>query len=163
LFEPFVMSSKTNYAWDTSVIIAWLCEEPSAPLGDMGLVVDEIDGDRANLIFSVTTFAEILESKHTPEQIDKLNRFLRRSNVIRVDITFPIAQKASQIRNAGLQEGRKIKTPDATVLATAILHKADVLHSLDPHHLNLDGSPIVDGLRITLPRPLSGQRALPGT
>jgi predicted nucleic acid-binding protein len=156
------MSSKTNYAWDTSVIIAWLCDDPTAPLADIGLVVDEIDAGAANLIFSVTTFAEILESKYTAEQIDKLNRFLLRSNVIKVETTFPIAHKASQIRNAGLAEGRKIKTPDATVLATAILYKANVLHSLDAHHLNLDGNPIVDGLSISLPVPLSGQRGLPG-
>lgn len=151
------MSSKTNYAWDTSVLLAWLGEEQTAPLADMALVIDEIDGDKANLILSVTTFSEILESKYTAEQLDKLKRFLLRSNVIKVDTTFHIAQKASQIRNAGLAEGRKIKTPDATILATAILFKADVLHSLDPHHLNLNGSPIVDGLRITLPQLLSGQ------
>jgi predicted nucleic acid-binding protein len=157
------MSSKTNYAWDTSVILAWLNDEPSAPLADVGLVIDEIDGDKANLILSVTTFTEILESKYTAEQLDKLNRFLLRSNVIKVDTTFHIAQKASQIRNAGLAVGRKIKTPDATVLATAILFKANVLHSLDEHHLNLNGSPIVDGLCITLPQLLGGQRALPGT
>ncbi|MBI3465125.1 MAG: PIN domain-containing protein [Planctomycetes bacterium] len=156
------MSKRTNYAWDTSVLIAWLSDEATAPLGDIGLVVDEIDREKepANLIISVTTFSEILESKHTSEQIEKLGRFLLRSNVISVDTTFPIAQKASQIRNAGLKEGRKIKTPDAMIIATAVLLRADVLLSLDDVMLKLSESPIVDGLRITLPRPLSTQRGL---
>lgn len=159
--------SKTNYAWDTSVFIAWLAAEATAPLGDIGLVVDEIDKeeekDRANLIVAVTTFSEILECKYTSEQLEKLERFLKRSNVVKVDTTFPIATKASEIRNAGLLDGRKIKTPDATIVATAIVMRADVLHSLDDGILGLDGRPYVEGLRITPPRPLSGYRALPGT
>ena len=161
------MSKIINYAWDTSVFIAWLGAEATAPLGDIGLVVDEIDKedekDRANLIMAVTTFAEILACKYTSEQLDKLNRFLMRSNVVKVDTTFPIATKASQIRNSGLLEGRKIKTPDATIVATAVVMRVDVLHSLDDGILALDGRAYVDGLRITPPRPFSGQRALPGT
>ena len=61
--------SKTNYAWDSTVVIAWLSEEASAPLDDMQAVVEEIDGGTANLIFSVLTFSEILESKYTADQL----------------------------------------------------------------------------------------------
>ena len=60
------------------------------------------------------------------------------------------------IRDAGLREKRRIRTPDATILAVAILHKAHVLHSLDDGMLSLNGSTIVDGLSITRPFPLSG-------
>jgi predicted nucleic acid-binding protein len=150
--------SKTNYGWDTSVVIAWLCEEASAPLDDMQLVVEEIDSGSANLIFSVVTFSEILRSKYTEKQLKQLDGLLLRSNVVKVETSFAIALKAAQIREAGLREKkkRKIKTPDATVLATAILYKADVLHSLDPHMLNLNGSAIVDGLSIVKPRPITG-------
>lgn len=66
--------------------------------------------------------------------------------MIAADTTVPIAQKASRIRSRGEEEGRKIKTPDATIMATAILYEADVLHSLDPRLLNLSGKSIVDGL-----------------
>lgn len=152
--------TKINYAWDSGVFIAWLCEEATAPLGDIDLVVREIDGDRANLILSVMTYSEILESKHDKEQLEKLDLFLQRSNVVKVDTTIPIARKAGRIRDIGLHEGRKIRTPDATILAVAILHKAHVLHTLDAGILSLNGTNIVDGLAITMPGLKSGDRSL---
>jgi predicted nucleic acid-binding protein len=154
------MSTRISYAWDSTTVIAWLCDEATAPLADIGLVVNEIDGDHANLILSATIHAEVLETKHTPEKFQMFKRFSRRSNVINADMTVAIAQKAARIREACLKEGRKLRTPDATILATAILYKASVLHSLDTDLLNLNGNPIVEGLPITLPLPLSGQRGL---
>jgi predicted nucleic acid-binding protein len=154
-----------NYAWDTTVLIAWLSEEPTAPLDDIGLVADRIDAknpeDRDNLIISVTTFSEILECKYTEEQLEKLNQFLKRSNVLKVETTFKIAKKASEIRAAGEKEGRKIKTPDAQIVAAAITYRAHVLHTLDDKLLKLHGSTIVDGLPITLPKLFGGGKALP--
>jgi predicted nucleic acid-binding protein len=155
------MSKKASYAWDTSVLIAWLCQEAGAPLGDIDLVVDEIDREKSNLILSATTFSEILETKYNPDQLDQLNKFLQRSNVINVDMSFKIAKKASAIRAAALQDGRKITSPDAQIIAIAIEFGADVLHTLDDKLLALSGSRIVDGLKITHPKPLSGQTALP--
>jgi len=148
--------SKTNYAWDSTVLIAWLLEEASAPLVEMGEVVREIDNGSANLILSVTTFSEILESKFTVAQLDQLEKFLLRTNVVRVDTTFRIAKKAAVIRDAGLPEKRKIRTPDATIMAVAVMYKVDALHTLDRGMLALNGSAIVDGLRITSPHPVSG-------
>jgi predicted nucleic acid-binding protein len=152
--------SRTNYAWDSSVFIAWLAEEKTAPLGNIDMVVREIDGGRANLIFSVVTYTEILESKYSEKQLAQLDAFLRRSNVIKVDITIPVAKKAAAIRNAGWNEDRKIKTPDALILAVALLHKADVLHALDGGMRNLNGHKIVDGLVINEPFLRSGERSL---
>jgi predicted nucleic acid-binding protein len=153
--------SATNYGWDSSVFIAWLCEEQTAPLADMDLVAKDIDASRANLIVSVTTYSEILVSKYDEMQLDRLNKFLSRSNVIRVDTTAPIAIKAGKIRDTGLlYDGRKIKMPDATIIAVAILHKANVLHTLDGGMLSLNGTSIVDNLPITKPCLFSGQRSL---
>jgi predicted nucleic acid-binding protein len=154
------MSKLVKYCWDTSVFIAWIAEEEDKPLADIGTVADEISSGKAVLIVPVTIYSEILETRHTEEQLRRFEQFLKRSEVIVADTTVPIAQKASAIRSKGEAEGRKIKTPDATVLATAILYKADVLHSFDPHLLNLNGSSIVDGLRITKPISLSGQHGL---
>jgi predicted nucleic acid-binding protein len=123
------MSKTTNYAWDSSVVIAWLCEEETAPLEDIEAVVTEVDAGKANLIFSVTTYCEILESKYEQEQLDQLDRFLLRSNVRKYDTTIPISKKVARIRDAGVKDGRKIKTPDATIIAVAIMFGADVLHS----------------------------------
>ena len=153
---------RAKYCWDTSVFLAWIKEEPDAPLDDIALVVDEIDDDKADLIIPVAVFCEILEAKHTKRQMRQFDQFSKRSNVLSVDTTRAIAQRASELRSALLREGRKLKTPDAQIAATAILYGVDMLHSLDPHLLNIHGSPAVDGLVIVKPRLLGGQRALPG-
>jgi predicted nucleic acid-binding protein len=152
--------TRPNYSWDATVFLAWLVEEASAPLLDIDAVVGEIDDDKAVLIVSVTAYSEILEAKNEPEKMAKFRAFLKRSNVVVADSTVAIAEKAGQIRSKGLAKGRKIKTPDATYLAVAILFKADVLHSLDDDMLHLNESPIVDGLKITRPKPISGQTSL---
>jgi predicted nucleic acid-binding protein len=151
---------KPKYAWDTSVFLAWLTEQADAPLADIEAVAEEIDKNVAALITSTTTYSEVLEVKHSKDKMDQFRDFLKRSNIVTQDVTVTIAEKAQEIRGKALAEGRKIKTPDAQHLATAILCKADVLHSLDPDMLNLDGSPIVDGLKIKLPVPLSGQHEM---
>src|SRR5260370_15142035 len=152
------MSDIPLYSWDSTVFIAWISEEPGAPLKDIESVVVEIDNKKANLVVSVLAYSEILEVKHTPEQMIKFREFLKRSNVVVADNTVAIAEKAGEIRSRGFAEKgkkkRKIKTPDATFLATTIIYKAAVLHSLDPDLLHLNQSPMVEGLRITKPIPL---------
>lgn len=151
--------AKVTYCWDTSVFLAWLGEEATAPLNDIGLVADEIDRGDANLLVPVTVYSEVLEAKNTPAQMEKFRKFLDRSNVVVADTTKVIADKAGQIRSRGIQvhPPRSIKTPDATMMATAIVYGTDVFHSLEPKHHNLDGSPIVDGLKIELPKLFGGQ------
>ncbi len=155
-------TKRPKYCWDTSVFLAWIKAEEGVPLDDIELVADEIDGDKADLIVPVTIYTEVLEAKHTKKQIKQFQLFLKRSNVQSVDTTIGIAQKASDIRSKALKEGCKLKTPDATVVATAIIYGADVLHSLDQHILGLNGSAASEGLRISLPRLITGQKALPG-
>jgi predicted nucleic acid-binding protein len=152
--------SKPNYSWDASVFLAWLSQEETAPLGDIELVVSEIDAEEATLVVSVTAYAEVLAAKHTDEQMTEFKKFLKRSNVVNADITQIIAERAGRIRSEGLAQGRKIKTPDATYLATASIYKADVLHSLDKGMLALSGLDVVEGLKISLPLPLHGQKGL---
>lgn len=162
------MSKKPQYAWDTSVFVAWLTDQSDAPLADIAAVIQEIENDNAVLIVSTTTYGEILEIRHTTEQMDKFRGFLKRSSVCRLEVTQAVAEKAAEIRSRGLAlrspqmpNGKKIKLPDAQHMATAILLGADVLHSLDPDMLKLDGGPIVEGLSIKLPILLSGQRQIP--
>src|SRR5690349_11644443 len=106
--------SKPNYAWDSTVFIAWLDEEQGAPLGHIAAVVEEIDEGSANLIVSVTAYSEILEARRSKRKMTQFRRFLQRSNVIVVETTVVIAEKVADIRTKGLREKRKIKTPDAT-------------------------------------------------
>jgi len=160
--------SKTKnpkYCWDTSVFLAWLNQEESAPLADIEMVLDQIYMLKATLVVAVTTYTEILRAKHSQKQLEEFDKFLLRSNVIKVDTTFQIAQKAERIRSAAFErpkrgQKRNIKTPDATIISTAIIYGVDVLHSMEPRHHSLSESDIVDGLRIELPQDSSGQRAL---
>ena len=153
---------KPVYCWDSTVIIAWLEEEPGAPLGDMDLIVSEIDKREANLLLPVTAYSEVLRAKHTPDQMDKFKSFVARSNVVPADITLQIALLVEEIRSNGLEAvpQRSIKTPDAQFMATALVYKADVFHTLEPKLQSLDGSSIVKGLRICAPKPLGGQQSV---
>jgi predicted nucleic acid-binding protein len=155
------MSKSNAYCWDTSVFLAWINQEENAPLGDIDIVLNKVYSKEISLIVSVTTYTEILRAKHTREQLETFDRFLSRSNVFRADATFPIAQKAEEIRSRALAENRKIKTPDATIISTAICYSAAALFTLEPSHHNLSGRSIVDGLIISLPCDPNGQRALP--
>ena len=159
------MNNKPRYCWDTSVFLAWLNAEPTAPLADIERLVDDVHANRAIPITSVVTYTEMLRARHTAKQIKAFDDFLKRSNVVRVEVSFAIAQKAEEIRSKAITlfkkgQQRTIKTPDAQIIATAILQKANVLHSLEPQHCNLSGHSVVDGLLITLPRDLSGQKTL---
>src|SRR4029079_15139196 len=108
------------YCWDTTVFLAWLNEESGAPLLDIDSVAQEIDKGKAILIVPVTIISDILDSKLSGEQRARLNAFLKRSNVVNATTTLPIAIKARELRDAGraMKPPKKIKTPDATVVAT---------------------------------------------
>ena len=152
------MGSKPVYCWDTSVFIAWLASETDKPLADIGAVVEEVDNGKASMVVANIVLSEMLEIDGNPDGVDEFRRFLRRSNVVPIDGTVQIAERAGGIRRALKAAGRHvIRTPDATIVATAILMQADVLHTFDDALLKLDGDPVVDGLRIKRPRPFSGQ------
>lgn len=143
---------------------AWIAIAGS-PLKEIDYLVDQVNSKRADLIISVVTYTEMLRAKHTPKQAAAFDDFLKRSNINRVDVSFPIAQKAEQIRSKAItmfakHQQRSIKTPDAQIIATAIVHEADVFHSLEPMHHNLSGHAVVDGLSITTPKDISGQMSL---
>ncbi|HVC98954.1 MAG TPA: PIN domain-containing protein [Pirellulales bacterium] len=156
---------KPVYCWDTSVFLAWINEEQDAPLSDIIQVAEEIDRNEAIMVVPVTVPTEIFTSTMTAEQKHKFSRFLKRSNVINATITFAIATKAREIREAGhaMKPVRKIKTPDAQIIATAIIYQCDALHSLDDRGsgpLKLNGMAAVDHLRIEKPIKFSGQKGL---
>jgi PIN domain len=151
------MNKKPTYCWDATVFVAWLIQESSAPLAEISAIVEEIDRANANLLVPVTAYSEVLDAKHSQEQMDQFRLFLKRSNVIVADTTQAIAKKSGQIRSRALaaNPSRKIKTPDATFMATAIIFQADVFHTLEKNQLpGLSGTAIVDGLKIDSPKSL---------
>jgi predicted nucleic acid-binding protein len=155
-------TKKPKYCWDTNTLLAWLCEEATAPLADIALVVNEIDSGRASLVIPVPVFSEVFQGRLTLEQKEILVKFRQRSNVIPMDLTLTISEEAAEIRERGYAEKpvRKLKTLDAQIAATAIAANVDELHALDDDLLHLDGHPTVKGLRIKRPGLTSGQRGL---
>jgi len=157
--------AKTNkpiYCWDTGVLLAWLLQEKIYPLADIALVVDAIDKESANLLIPAPVFSEVFEMSLTRAQKDQFQGFIDRSNIFPADLTMPIARRASQIREAGHNEHpqRKLKTVDAQIIATALSYNADVLHAFDSDLLKLNGHATVNGLKISKPIPLDGQKGL---
>lgn len=149
------------------MFIAWLNREQSAPLADIDMLLDDFHAERAVLVVSATTYTELLRAKHSSDQVEAFDRFLLRPNIVRVDVSFEIAARAEGLRSSAITtakrgQQRNIKTPDAQIIATAIIHHVDALHSMEPRHHAISGTKLVDGMRICLPRDLSGQLALSG-
>lgn len=84
--------SKTNYCWDTCVLIAWIREEADKPLADISEVVEQIDDGRANLILPVTCYSELLESRFTQDQLRAIDEWMKRSNIVLANTTQIVAQ-----------------------------------------------------------------------
>ncbi len=157
-------TKQTRYCWDSCAYLAWLCEEDGAPVDDMHAVIAEVEAGKALMILPVTVYTEVLTTKVRGKAGD-FSLFIQNPNVRRAELTFAVAEKVRQVRQRGLAERpkRSLKTGDAQILATALLHKATILHSMDPHLLSLNGHETADRLRITKPCLLGGYRPLPGT
>jgi predicted nucleic acid-binding protein len=150
------------YCWDTCVLIAHLKGEVDKPLDDMLVIAKDVDTDNADMLLSITTSAEFDDIVDDPVLSDEYDRFLGRPNVQLIDVNPPVAKKVRVVRNRGINATpkRSIKIGDAQVIATALLYGADVLHTFDEPLLRLSRSSIVDGLLITKPQLLSGQKLL---
>lgn len=150
-----------TYSWDTSVVLAWFKGEDDKPLEDIELVFREIESQRADLVVSIMTYSEVLAVGESEDAAELYRKFLQRSNVLQVNVDPPVAAAAVKVREMAKTAGVKCpKAADAQIIAFAILYQVDVLHSFDSGMINLSESDIVEGLRISRPRLLSGQTGL---
>lgn len=160
--------SKPKICWDTCVFLALFGEEcESCDLGLVQAVASKIDSGHADLMFSVTTFSELLDfpfeggvDGETYKR--KLKDWSQRSNISPINVDLGIADLASELRTHGKNEGRKLTTPDMQIVATAMIYKADVLHTLDKKILQLNGKPYLGNLKITVPSPVVAGQSLWG-
>jgi len=161
--------NKFKIYWDTAVFIAWLMNErhwPSDVLVGIQDVVYEVETYATVLFTSSLTRTEFFTGSLTTEQKTKYALLMRRSNVQEITAHQKITTRASQIREHynKLKPPRKIKTPDAIHIATAIAYRADEFQTLDGLEdsgrkstklLALNGDAAVSGLRIVYPYPRS--------
>ena len=137
-------------SWDTSVLIAFLNGEPA---GRRCLeVVTAVEAGRVELTFSVIVLAEVLRPRHTPEALAVIDGLFASPGVVLADVTPEIARLASALRAECSAErpSRKLKTPDALILATAVL-RCDAFYTLDKKLLRLAGRSFVGDLAVAEP------------
>jgi predicted nucleic acid-binding protein len=152
------------YCLDTCIYIDWLTGDRSAPLTDIQDVVLEIEAKKANLLVPVIAYVEVMEAQN-PTGVARFRDFLKRSNVMLVDVNVRLADRAQDVRSAAwkLTPKRSIGSADAIFVAASILFGATFLITRDDKLLGLSGHDIVNKLTITKPRTASGKRSLPGT
>lgn len=160
-------AGKKTYYWDTCCFIAWLTGEghPKEVLDGLDEIAREVTENRAMLCTSVMTNTEILDGQLTAEQSEKFQNIFKRRNVTQITLDQRISRKASEIRNYYNQKGIKVKTPDATHLASAIIYQADEFHTLDGSGerkrpsslLSLNGDVAGSPLHIRVPTAVQGK------
>lgn len=153
-------SKRAIYSWDSCVIIAHFHQESNKPLGDIRAVWRDIENDKADLVLTELIWTEIPSIMADARWSAEFELFTKRPNVVMVNVHKRIIDKALAIRLEARASKPNIKTPDAIILATAIHHGVDVLHSFDPHVLSGGRLNSVYGLQISPPRLWSGQRTI---
>lgn len=118
---------------DTSVLISWIRGEPAA--ARIAGALNMIDRGEAQLVESVLVLAEVYKqstaaSKSERDQQDAklatIRAKLESREVELLDVTAPVARRATEYRRQF-----SLKTPDAVLLATAVLNRCDWLLTLD--------------------------------
>lgn len=147
------------YYWDTCLFLSWLKDE-ERPSGEMDGVREIIDRQRkrdCRIMTSVITGVEVLQAK-IPAGVDTMFTALMK-RVARVGVDAKVAQIAHDIRNHYAQAGKKLATPDALHLATAIIYRADEFHTFDGDDLiPLSGN--VAGHKLVICKPVAKRPGL---
>jgi predicted nucleic acid-binding protein len=143
-------TGKPRIYWEPSVFISWLkggVDRTPEEMQGIEVVARQMAVGQLQLITSVISEIEILESKFTEEQRKKIESVLRNpNNCVQVNVDPFIARLARTYR-----EQFKLKTPDAIHLATAVITGCKEFHSFDPHHLKLKGQEAFSAVNIQKP------------
>lgn len=131
-------TGKRKIYWDSSCWLAWLNGEgletwPADVVDGIRDVVIEIESGATILFTSSLSRTEVPIERLNEIQKEKYAKLLRRSNVMQVDPTVKVFDRAAQIREFHAQQipKRSVLTPDAIHLATAIIYGADEFQTMD--------------------------------
>jgi predicted nucleic acid-binding protein len=106
-----VIHNPSGYLFDSNIVIAILDNDHAAVS-----LVRQAQEEKRRIYFSTITECEVLSGiKHN--QFLVAERLFSPKHVIAVDSV--VARKAASIQNEQRSKGRKIKTPDALIIATA--------------------------------------------
>lgn len=149
--------AKTKYYWDANVFISYIKgngegeNRTEAEMEGIYDIVQEIKDGKAVIVTSTLTTTEVFSGNLNEEQRQKYNDIFTGSSIVQIDVYPAISKKASEIREH-YSNIKKIKTPDAIHLATAILTEVDCMHAFDGNDLlQLNGDVMGDNLKICKP------------
>ncbi len=152
--------SRNSYYWDTCLFISWLADE-KRPAGDMDgarEIIEQIKRRDGSIITSALTIAEVLSSKFPAGVFNLFEDLLKRTNITIVSVDRKIAKLAGDLRVHHEKERRKLKTPDAIHLATAIINGVSEFHTFDDGLMPLNGN--VGGHKLIICKPSFNQPSL---
>lgn len=156
---------KTRFCWDACLFIAYLNGEARSEEEAAGMreVLELIRTGRAQIITSAVVFSEVLNRATDASRArDRLHVLLARPGFTVIDTNLAIGNKAGEYRERVNYSGspHKLKRNDAIYAATASLYEVAALHTFDPDLLELNGSPLIDGLKVCPPRGIQTTLAL---
>jgi predicted nucleic acid-binding protein len=148
---------RSKFCWDACIFIAHLKGEQRAPeeMSGMREVWEMVRLRQATIVTSALVQSEVLNRAADAAQArDRLRELLMRPQFFVADANLAISDKAGEFRERVASSGTALvlKRNDAIYVATAVMYAVDTLHTFDPTLLALDGSPHIDGLRISIPR-----------
>ncbi|MBV9201639.1 MAG: PIN domain-containing protein [Alphaproteobacteria bacterium] len=134
-------NGKSHLFWDSCVFNAFLRDERDAyDVDSIAQYLTEAREGKHQIYASSLVFAELLPSAITKPGIGSFNDFVEdvQGAITIVDTTPNIMQAAAYLRDLpykkGNSPGRRLATPDAIMLATAILVRDQFGVSLDFFH-----------------------------
>ncbi|QQE73218.1 PIN domain-containing protein [Brevibacillus composti] len=104
-----------GYLFDTNIAIALLAGEHAALE-----FVRQAKDDRMPIYFSVITECEVFSGLDSEFRLQGIKLFNSRRCI---EVSSSVARLAGDIRREQRSKGRKLKTPDAIIIATSIEHQ----------------------------------------
>lgn len=155
------MMSGTNepklIVWDSCVFLGWFNGEEDKPLSDMEALLERIRDGKIIMVVPAVVCVEVLNRVGASDAGTQFREFCKRSGVVRASIDFRVAELAATYRELILEAHSRgeistsLKAPDALIVATSVIYRADVLHTFDPLLLELSESALVGGMLIVPP------------
>ena len=156
-------SKKPVYFWDSGIIIQWLKTEPEDGRTELDLTIlqDMIllaEASKITLLVSALWRMEVLPAKFSDIKYTKITEAFSGQNLLEVAITNKVLILAQELRNQAIinnngNSGKIIKTPDAIILASAIIHNVDIFYTYDKTLLDYDNTQHNNGFILNVKQP----------
>lgn len=148
------MRTGPKYYWDSCIFIAWIKDEkrPAGEMQGLAEIVREIDAGKVILMTSTISLGEVLAGDLTEEQRERYESSLKKPTIVSITPDARISAEAGRIREFYRKKGWSVGLEDAIHLASALLWKADELHTFDEKLLRFNGNIMGRAIRVCKPQ-----------